>query len=46
MNEEVKSVFLPAPMMFFRSARKLSRCIVKTKLYSLERTVGSVQWKR
>ena len=45
MNEEVKSVFTPAPMISFRSARKLSSYLVRAKLYPLERTVGSVQCK-
>ena len=33
MNEEVKSVFAPAPMISFRSARKLSSYLVRTNLY-------------
>ena len=45
MNEEVKSVFTPTPMVFFPSARKLSSYLVRAKLYPLERTVGSVQCK-
>ena len=45
MNEDVKSVFTPAPMISFRSARKLSSYLVRAKLHSLERTVGSVQCK-
>ena len=45
MNEEVKSVFTPAPMISFRSVRKLSNYLVRAKLYPLERTVGSVQCK-
>ena len=32
-------------MISFRSARKLSSCLVRAKLYPLERTVGSVQCK-
>ena len=46
MNEDVKSVFTPAPMISFRSARKLSSYLVRAQLYPLERTVGSVQCKR
>ena len=45
MNEDVKSVFTPAPMISFRSARKLSSYLVRAKLYPLERTVSSVQCK-
>ena len=45
MNEDVKNVFTPAPMISFRSARKLSSYLVRAKLYPLERTVGSVQCK-
>ena len=45
MNEEVKRVLTPAPMIFFRSARKLSSYFVRVKLYSLERTVGSFHCK-
>ena len=45
MNEEVKSVFTPAPMISFRSARKVNSYLVRAKLYPLERTVGSVQCK-
>ena len=45
MNEEVKSVFTPAPMISFHSARKLSSYIVRAKLYPLKRTIGSVQCK-
>ena len=46
MNEGVKNVFTPAPMISFRSARQVSSYIVRAKLYPLERTVGSVQCKR
>ena len=45
MNEDVKSVFTQAPMISFHSARKLSSYLVSAKLYSLERTIGSVQCK-
>ena len=45
MNEDVKNVFTLAPMISFRSARKLSSYLVRAKLYPLERTVGSVQCK-
>ena len=45
MNEDVKSVFTPAPIISFRSARKLSNYLVRPKLYTLERTVGPFQCK-
>ena len=45
MNEDVKRVSTPAPIISFRSVRKLSSYLVRTKLYLLERTVGSVQCK-
>ena len=32
MNEEVKNVFTPKPMISFRSARKLSSYLVRAKL--------------
>ena len=37
MNEEVKNVFLPGPMVSFRGARKLSSYLVRAKLYPLHR---------
>ena len=46
MNEDVKRVFTPGPMISFRSARKLSSYLARAKLYPSERTVGSVQYKR
>ena len=45
MNEEVKSVFIPASIISFRSTRKLSSYLVRVKLYLLERTIGSGQCK-
>ena len=45
MNEDVKNVFTPTPMVFFYSARKLSSYLVREKLYPLERSVSSVQCK-
>ena len=45
MNEDVKSVFTPVPMISFRSARKLSSYLIRAKLYPSEGTVGSVQFK-
>ena len=41
MDNEVKRVFTPKPMISFRSARKLSSYLVRAKLYPTERTVGS-----
>ena len=41
MDQEVKKVFTPKPMVSFRSARKLSSYLVRAKLYPLERKVGS-----
>ena len=46
MNEDVKSVFAPAPMISFRNARKLSSYLVRATLYPLEKTVSSVQMNR
>ena len=45
MNEEVKSVFTPAAVISFQSARKLSIYLVRAKLYLLERTVSSARCK-
>ena len=45
MNEEGKSKFTPAPMISFRSTRKVSSYLVRPKLYPSERTVDSVQCK-
>ena len=41
MNEEVKRVFTPGPMISFRSSRKLNSYLVRAKLYPTERVVGS-----
>ena len=45
MDQEVKKVFTTKPMVFFRSARKLSSYLVRTKLYLLKRKVGSFECK-
>ena len=45
MNEDVKSVFTPAPMISFRSARELSSYLVRAKLYSLERPLAQFSVK-
>ena len=41
MNDEVKNVFTPKPMVSFRSARKLNSYLVRAKLYPEERVKGS-----
>ena len=41
IDQEVKKVFTPKPFVSFRSARKLSICMVRAKLYHLERKVSS-----
>ena len=40
MDNEVKRVFTPKPTISFRSAKKLSSYLVRTKLYPTERIVG------
>ena len=40
MNQEVKNVFTPGPIVSCRSARKISSYLVRAKLYPLERKVG------
>ena len=46
MDEEVKKVFYPGPIVSFQSARKVSSCLVRAKVYPLERTVGSFKCKK
>ena len=46
MNKETKKVFTPGPMVSFRSTRKLRSYLVRAKLYSIERTVGSFKCNR
>ena len=41
MDEKVKKVFYPGPIVSFQSARKVSRYFVRTKVYPLARTVDS-----
>ena len=41
MDNEVKRVFTPKPIISFQSARKLSSYLVRAKLYPTKRTVGS-----
>ena len=45
MDQEVKNVFTPKPMLSFGSTRKLSGYLVRAKLYPLERKVGSFKCK-
>ena len=40
MNQEVKNVFTPGPIVSYRSARKISSYLVRVKLYPLGRKVG------
>ena len=41
MNQEVKNVFTPGPIVSYRSARKVSSYLVRAKPYPLEGNVGS-----
>ena len=41
LDENAKEVFMPGPMVTFRSSRKLSIYLVRAKLYLLERVTGS-----
>ena len=41
MNDEVKKVFSPKPMISVRSVKKLSSYLARAKLYPIGRTVGS-----
>ena len=41
MNDEFKKVFSPKLIISFRIARKLSNYLVKTKIYHIERSIGS-----
>ena len=44
MNDEVKRVFTPKPMVSFRSSHKISSYLVRAKLYPTERTVSSFRY--
>ena len=48
MNEELKHLFPPGPMISFsfRSSRKISGYLVRAKLYPAERSGGSFNCKR
>ena len=41
LDENSKEVFMPGPMVTFRSSGKLSSYLVRAKLYPLERMTGS-----
>ena len=41
LDENAKEVFMPGPMVTFRSSRKLSSYLVRAKVYRLERVTGS-----
>ena len=41
LDENAKEVFMPGPMVTFRSSRKLSSYLVRVKLYPPERVTGS-----
>ena len=41
MNEETKKVISPRPIISFRIPRKIYNCLVRAKLYPLDRVVGS-----
>ena len=41
MNEEVKNLFLPGPIVSFRGARNLSSYLMRARLYPLHRKIGS-----
>ena len=40
MNEETKKVFFSRPMVSFRSPRKISSYLDRTKIYLLDRVAG------
>ena len=44
-DEEVKKVFSPAPFVSFRSTRHLKSYLIRSKIYPLERKVGSEKCK-
>ena len=39
-DEEIQKVFSPPPMVSYRSASKVKDCLVRFKLYPLEKNVG------
>ena len=44
-DEDVKRVFSPALFVSFKSTRNLKNCLVRSKIYPLERKVGSEKCK-
>ena len=46
MSSEAEAVFSPEPMVLFGRASWISSYLVRAKLYSLERFVGSRQCKK
>ena len=46
MDKEVKKVFPVAPIVSFKSSRKLSSYLVRAKLYPLQRTVRSFKYNK
>ena len=46
MSRETKAVFLPGPMVSFRSASRISSYLVRAKFYPLEGFAGSRQCKK
>ena len=46
MNEELKHLFTPGPMVSFRSSRKISSYLVRAKLYPVEKSIGCFNCKR
>ena len=44
-DEQVKKVFSPSPFVSFRSMRNLKSYLVRSKIYPLERKVGSEKYK-
>ena len=45
LEEQVKKLFLPAPFVSLRSTRNLKSYLVKSKIYPVERKVGSEKCK-
>ena len=45
VDQKVKEVFTPKPMVSFRIAKKFNSYLVRPKLYPLERKVGSFKYK-
>ena len=41
MNQQVKNIFTPGPIVLYKSAREILSYLVRAKLYPLEGKVGS-----